>query len=298
MARRRTHNVTPAAASFPDVRVVGGLAFELIAELAAFTSGPARASLDSGNAWIREVRKLAAAELIDRVERNHLGVYAELVTVALEASDPRGVDEFLVELERLDADVLQRRLLGADSPLNRTMVTDNAFERAIAGDSRAKGEVRSSLGTDQRHRQAIDPRAQRATGRHQRRGDGHHARLGRARVATLRRRLHGSDRTRCRGHGSHVAHQSGEGGIGGCDERRHVRAIALDRRRGDRPYGRIAPLRRPDRLPAYRSVRVFGGRRVARGRRRRPDTPPCEDRGSPSATSCAYVSCVCSRTRT
>ncbi len=66
-----------------------GPAFELIAELAAFTSGPARASLDSGKAWIREVRRAAGADLIQRVERYTLGMYAELATVALEAAPAR-----------------------------------------------------------------------------------------------------------------------------------------------------------------------------------------------------------------
>ena len=143
------------ADGFPAVRVVGGLGCELIAQLAAFTSGPARASLESGKAWIREVRKLAGSELIARVERFHLGAYAELVTVALEAAQPCGPDELIAALESIDADELRRRLLGAESPLERTMVSDGAFERAIDGDSRARTEVRAALGTDQRSRQAI-----------------------------------------------------------------------------------------------------------------------------------------------
>lgn len=143
------------ADGFPEVRVVGGLGCELIAELAAFTSGPARASLESGKAWIREVRKLAGSELIARVERYHIGAYAELVTVALEAAQPRGPDELIAALEGIDADELRRRLLGADSALERTMVSEDAFERAIDGDSRARSEVRTAFGTDQRSRQAI-----------------------------------------------------------------------------------------------------------------------------------------------
>ena len=52
--------------AFPSVRVEAGPAFELIAQLAAFASGPARASLDSGKPWIREVRRLAGPELSRR----------------------------------------------------------------------------------------------------------------------------------------------------------------------------------------------------------------------------------------
>jgi len=143
------------ADAFPEVRVVGGLGCELIAQLAAFTSGPARASLESGKAWIREVRKLAGPELIGRVERYHLGAYAELVTVALEAASPRGPGELLAAIESIDANQLRRRLLGAESALERTMVSEDAFERAIDGDSRARSEVRHAMGTDQRSRQAI-----------------------------------------------------------------------------------------------------------------------------------------------
>jgi DNA-binding transcriptional ArsR family regulator len=138
------------------VRVVSGAAFELTAELAAFTSGPARASLDSGKGWIRQVRRLAGAGLIERVERYTLGLYVELATVALEAPSPRGVPELTGALERLDAGAFQRRLLSADSPLNRTMVSEGAIERAIAGDTEARSEVRTAFGIDRTARQAVD----------------------------------------------------------------------------------------------------------------------------------------------
>jgi DNA-binding transcriptional ArsR family regulator len=141
---------------YPPVRVVSGAAFELIAELAAFTSGPARASLESGKAWIREVRRLGGADLIERVERFTLGLYAELATVALEAQSPRGVPELIGALETLDAGALRRRLLSGESPLNRTMVSDGAIERAIAGDVAARTEVRTAFGIDRTARQAID----------------------------------------------------------------------------------------------------------------------------------------------
>ena len=142
--------------AFPTVRVVSGPAFELAAELAAFTSGPARASLDSGKAWIREVRTLAGSELVKRVDRYGLGVYAELATIALEAPAPRGVAELVVGLEAMPADNLRWRLLGADSPLNRSMVGDGAFERAVAGDRRARSEVPTALGADRAARRAIE----------------------------------------------------------------------------------------------------------------------------------------------
>jgi DNA-binding transcriptional ArsR family regulator len=142
--------------AFPDVRVVSGPAFELVAELAAFTSGPARASLDSGKAWIREIRSLAGAELVKRVERYHLGVYAELATIALEAPLPRGAAELIATLEAFPADALRRRLVGADSPLNRSMLSDGAFERALAGDAVAGSEIPTALGADRAARLAIE----------------------------------------------------------------------------------------------------------------------------------------------
>lgn len=141
---------------FPPLRVVSGAAFELVAQLAAFTSGSARASLDGGKAWVREVRRSAGAELIARAERYHFGVVVELATIALEAGPPHGVDELARALEASDPARLRLRLLGADSPLSRTMVSDGAIERAAAGDAAARAEVRSAMGGDPSSRQAID----------------------------------------------------------------------------------------------------------------------------------------------
>ena len=135
---------------------MSGPAFELIAELAAFTSGPARASLDSGKAWIREVRRAAGADLIERVERYTLGMYAELATVALEAAPPHGLDALIAGVEELDPGAFRLRLLGADSPLNRTMVSDDAFERAVGGDAEARAEVSAAMGVDRAARRAVD----------------------------------------------------------------------------------------------------------------------------------------------
>src|SRR5262245_16864601 len=78
---------------FPLVRVVAGPAFEVIAQLCAFTSGPARSSLESGKTWIREVRELAGPELIKAVERWSISLYGELPSVALEAGPPYRVEQ-------------------------------------------------------------------------------------------------------------------------------------------------------------------------------------------------------------
>jgi DNA-binding transcriptional ArsR family regulator len=141
--------------AFPPVRVVSGPAFELVAELAAFTSGSARASLDSGKAWVREVRRSAGAALIERAERYPLGVILELATIALEAGPPHGVEELTRALEAIDPGRLRLRLLGADSPLTRTMVSDGAIERAVAGDATARAEVQSAMAADPSTRRAI-----------------------------------------------------------------------------------------------------------------------------------------------
>ncbi|HEY6058925.1 MAG TPA: helix-turn-helix domain-containing protein [Candidatus Limnocylindrales bacterium] len=156
MARRAVDESQRRSKAFPPVRVVSGPAFELVAEIAAFTSGPARASLDSGKAWIREVRRLAGPELIARVECYTLGVYAELASVALESAPPRGVAELAGTLEALDAEALRLRLLGADSPLNLTMVSEGALERAVSGDSAARAEVRTAMAADPTGRQALE----------------------------------------------------------------------------------------------------------------------------------------------
>jgi DNA-binding transcriptional ArsR family regulator len=144
------------SSSYPKVRIVTGPAFELLAELAAFTSGPARASLESGKGWIREVRRLAGSDLVERAERYSLGVYIELATLVLEAPEPRGMEELIAVVKALDAPALQRRLVGADSPLNRTMVSDGAIERAIDGDDEARTEIRSAFASDTVGRQALD----------------------------------------------------------------------------------------------------------------------------------------------
>lgn len=142
--------------AFPPVRVVTGAAFELVAELAAFTSGPARGSLDSGKQWIREVRSLAGPELVRRVERYGLNVYAELATLALEAAEPRGVADLETAIQALGPDAFRRRLLGADSQMTRSMMSDGAIERALHDDPAARAEIRATFGFDRSSKQAID----------------------------------------------------------------------------------------------------------------------------------------------
>jgi DNA-binding transcriptional ArsR family regulator len=132
------------------------LAFELVAELAAFRSGPARAALDAGKPWVRDVRRHAGPELLKQVERFDLGIYSELATVALEATPPRDVESFVAALQRMDADSFQLRLLGADSQLTRTMVRPGTFERAIGGDDAARRELRSDLTDSRTTREAIN----------------------------------------------------------------------------------------------------------------------------------------------
>ena len=147
---------TTVAPAFPPVRVVSGAAFELIAELAAFASGPARASLESGKPWIRQVRALAGPELIHRVEGWGFAVYSELSSIALETGPPHDVIQLLDRLRALPPDVVRRRLAGAESAPNRTMVSAGAFDRALAGDVAARVELRDALGVNPQGRESIN----------------------------------------------------------------------------------------------------------------------------------------------
>ena len=148
--------MTAPPISFPPVRVASGQAFELVAELAAFTSGPARASLESGKGWIREVRTLAGPELIRRVERWSFAMYAQLASVAIDAGPPYEPARLIAQLRAMPPETLRRLLYGAESMQNRAMVSDGAFDRALAGDPAARAEVRASLGDDAADRQAMD----------------------------------------------------------------------------------------------------------------------------------------------
>jgi DNA-binding transcriptional ArsR family regulator len=57
----------------------------------------------------------------------------------------------------MDSAAFQRRLLGADSAMTGSMVSDGAFERALAGDGAARTELRTTLAGRQRAaRQAFD----------------------------------------------------------------------------------------------------------------------------------------------
>jgi DNA-binding transcriptional ArsR family regulator len=53
-------------------------------------------------------------------------------------------------------DAVRRRLLGADSAPNRAMVSDGAFERALAGEPASQAELRAALGPNRSARQSID----------------------------------------------------------------------------------------------------------------------------------------------
>jgi DNA-binding transcriptional ArsR family regulator len=146
----------PQAAAYPPVRIVSGPVFEVIAELSAYTSGPARPSLESGKAWIREARSLAGPELIERVERWAFSLYGELASFAVDAGPPYSVAGLVAHMRRQDPDVVYRRLLGAESVESRSMVSDGAFERAISGDAAARTELRSALAPDPAAKKGLD----------------------------------------------------------------------------------------------------------------------------------------------
>lgn len=128
----------------PVLRIVHGAALELCAQLAAFTSGPARASLESGKPWIRETRRLADRELIARVQRYSLTTYVHLASLAVDIGDEVGLDAFLQQMSDIDPERLLRRVVGADSPMYRDSVDPQDLAMA-PGDARARARVRSVL---------------------------------------------------------------------------------------------------------------------------------------------------------
>jgi DNA-binding transcriptional ArsR family regulator len=144
------------ASSYPSVRVETGPVFETVAELAAFSSGPARPSLESGKGWVRRVRQLAGPNLIRRVEQWAFPLYTELASIALEAGPPFDARTLSARLRATKPQVLQRRLLGAESPPNRAMVSDGAFDRALRGESSAQAELRGALGLNPEARAGLD----------------------------------------------------------------------------------------------------------------------------------------------
>jgi hypothetical protein len=141
---------------FPPVRIVAGHAFELVAQLCAFTSGPARPSLESGKAWIRDVRERAGPELIKGVERWNIALFGELTSVALEAGPPYRVEQLLRQVRAMRPALLWQRLIGAESPGTRSMFPRGTFDRAIAGDSLARTEIAEKVGHDAATRQTLD----------------------------------------------------------------------------------------------------------------------------------------------
>jgi DNA-binding transcriptional ArsR family regulator len=146
------------------VRIVHGPAFELLAELAAFTSGPARASLESGKPWIRETRRLAGPELIARASTHTLSTYAGLTTFAPEMGDEVAIDDFLERLAGLDPERIRRRLIGADSPMYRDALDDALISRAASGDAPARARVHAVISDDRATRRSVDRLLRAAAG--------------------------------------------------------------------------------------------------------------------------------------
>jgi DNA-binding transcriptional ArsR family regulator len=148
--------VGPRTAALPPVRIVSGPAFELVAQLSAFTSGPARPSLESGKSWIREVRELAGAELIRGVERWAITLYGELASLVLDAGPPYQPEQLVRQIRSMRPAALTQRLLGAESASNRAMLAHDAFDKALAGHPGAHAAVVDALAGDPSARQSVE----------------------------------------------------------------------------------------------------------------------------------------------
>ena len=143
--------------------------------------------------------RLAGPDLIRRVERWAFGTYGELAAFALETGAPYDPQRLVDALRALPADVLQRRLLGAESAQNRSMVSDGAFDRGLAGDQAAIAELRVALGPNRpgppgRRSTADDAARGRPGGDRRDRGG-----MGDAGVSRVCRGRAGHHRPRCRG---------------------------------------------------------------------------------------------------
>ena len=250
----------PVPATSPTVRLVSGAAFELVAELAAFASGPARASLESGKTWIRDVRRLAGPDLLRRVERWAFPLYTELAPIVLDAGAPFEPEGVVRALRSHPAEALRRRLLGAESPPNRAMLSDGAFDRALAGNRRARAEVRRTLGLNPPARQSIDrllttePESVQGRDRLDRR------RLGVAGLPDVRRSREFARSPRHRGQAAAVRRSIRGRGAASIDERRRVRSRRLGDR--DRPCShRRAPSVHRARRVGHETAHPVLGRR-------------------------------------
>jgi DNA-binding transcriptional ArsR family regulator len=140
----------------PVVRIAHGTAFELLAQLSAFTSGPARASLESGKPWIRETRRLAGPELIARATAHVLDTYVNLATLTVEMGDDVAVGDFLSGLRALPPAPVRRRVIGGDSARLCETLDDQTIERAATGDPRARASLRAALGHDPAMWRSVD----------------------------------------------------------------------------------------------------------------------------------------------
>ena len=140
--------------------------FELIAELAAFTSGPARASLESGKTL--DPRGRAAGRRRADPARRALRVRGVRRARRRSPSRPTrraGSPSCSARSRRWTPTRLRRRLLGADSAMARSMVSDGAIDRAIDGRPRRAIGDRGGV-----RRPSSRPAGDRATARRRRHG--------------------------------------------------------------------------------------------------------------------------------
>ncbi len=146
----------------PVVRIVHGTAFELLAELGAFQSGPARASLESGKPWNPGGPTAGWARAHQQGSAHTLDTYANVATLAIESGDEVAVADLLARLRTMPPGRVRRRVIGADADMHRAALDDETIERAASGDARARSRVHEVMGTNGATRRSVD-RLLRAT---------------------------------------------------------------------------------------------------------------------------------------
>jgi DNA-binding transcriptional ArsR family regulator len=151
MARTRRPGDVPALV------IDAAPAYELLMSMTAVASPHEAAALEIGPEWLESVRQRAGDELLARI-RSLSGEEADLcvnlIPLAYDTPQPRGVDEFLAHLRETDAIEIRLHILDFYSREIRRMTPPDVIRRAVAGDRAAIDEFTRTSYPEWEHWQA------------------------------------------------------------------------------------------------------------------------------------------------